>query len=504
MNSKPVVGHAAQTNNSQSAVAHKKKPLTRCAVFIFVLLASLFTLSQSATAQVTLRVNNIPTNTPTGATLYVAGNFNGWNPSSTPLSANANGTYSIVLNPPTGILEYKFTRGSWSNPEGNESGGFLPNRTYNYTGGTVEIDGLSILSWEDLSSSGGNHTANAQVSIIDDNFYIPQLDRYRRIWLYLPPDYGSNSSKYYPVLYMHDGQNLFDAAYSYAGEWGVDEMLSLLALDQADYSCIVVGIDNGGALRLNEYSPWQNPTYGGGDGDEYISFIVNTLKPFIDEHYRTLSEREHTGIMGSSMGGLISLYAALEYPEVFGRAGIFSPSLWFSDEIFTFAQTHPHESQMKIDFMCGDQESGTMVPLMQDMYNLLLTNGFSTEELQYEVVAGGQHNETLWHNEFSETYQWLFDNTTTGNHTAPAISAPKTRVYPNPTGDLLIIDVPQNNPSCRPNRIELSNSKGQLVLDRSITGSDSLSLSILPNGVYFWRVKQDDFTLSSGKIEIIK
>jgi metallo-beta-lactamase class B len=144
-------------------------------------------------------------------------------------------------------------------------------------------------------------TATASVSILDTAFAMPQLERTRRIWLYLPPGYAA-STRRYPVLYMHDGQNLFDAATSFAGEWGVDETLdSLHAL--GDPGVIVVGIDNGRMKRMDEYTPWHNTRYGGGEGDAYVDFLTQTLKPYVDAHYRTLAERVHTGVAGSSMGG---------------------------------------------------------------------------------------------------------------------------------------------------------------------------------------------------------
>lgn len=480
------------------------KKITRLLLALWVGILSLVGNFSYSFAQVTLTVSSLPANTPAGATLYVAGNFNAWNPSGTALIAQPNGTYTATITPAIGMLEFKFTRGSWLSVEGNESGTFMPNRTYNYTGGAAQINDLSILSWEDLAgSSSTNHTANAQVSLLDLDFYMPQLDRYRRIWLYLPPDYSSNPGKHYPVLYMHDGQNLFDAAYSFAGEWGVDEILTDRAQNHADYGCIVVGIDNGGTLRIDEYSPWQNPAYGGGDGDEYVSFIVNTLKPFIDEHYRTLAGREHTGIMGSSMGGLISFYAALQYPEVFGRAGIFSPSFWFSNEVFAFAQAHPHQDQMRIDFVCGDQESATMVPLMQDMYNLLLANGFDSNELRYTVIPGGQHNEALWHNVFGDSYTWLFDNTTT-NYTQNVETLKKPYIFPNPVSDYFTIALPNNAAPNRPNRLELWNYKGNLILDTQVSENDSISVKNLPNGLYFLHLKHNKQTLFTQKLDIVK
>lgn len=124
---------------------------------------------------------------------------------------------------------------------------------------------------------------------------------------------------------MHDGQNVFETATSFSGEWEVDESLNALH-ENGDYGCIVVAIDNGGAFRLDEYSPWINTQFGEGQGDDYMQFIINTLKPDIDNSYRTKPERDYTGIMGSSMGGLISMYGGMEYNSVFSKIGAFSPS----------------------------------------------------------------------------------------------------------------------------------------------------------------------------------
>ncbi|MDV7392611.1 alpha/beta hydrolase-fold protein, partial [Arthrospira platensis SPKY1] len=168
--------------------------------------------------------------------------------------------------------------------EGNANGGFLPNRTFNFTGNPQTLN-LSILTWEDLGG-GSNSTAAANVQIMNNAFFMPQLNRSRRIWVYLPPDYNT-SNKHYPVIYMKDGQNLFDQATSFSGEWQVDETLNTL-FNQGDYGAIVVGIDNGGSERLNEYSPWVNAQYGGGQGNAYMAFVAETLKPHIDANFRTL------------------------------------------------------------------------------------------------------------------------------------------------------------------------------------------------------------------------
>ncbi|NCF68037.1 MAG: alpha/beta hydrolase [Chloroflexi bacterium] len=156
----------------------------------------------------------------------------------------------------------------------------------------------------------------------------PQLHNGRDIIVYLPPSYN-HGSKRYPVLYMHDGQNLFDHETSFAGEWCVDDTLEELAASEG-LEAIVVGISNTGPDRLNEYSPFVDPTYGGGHGNQYIAFIANTLKPLVDKHFRTHPQRRKTGIMGSSLGGLISLYAFFRREDIFGFAGVMSPSLWFA------------------------------------------------------------------------------------------------------------------------------------------------------------------------------
>jgi alpha-glucosidase len=167
----------------------------------------------------------------------------------------------------------------------------LPDRTFTFTGQPQTLN-LTILSWEDVG--GTNSTAAANVSILNTQFWMPELNRSRRIWLYLPPDYAT-STKHYPVIYMKDGQNLFDAVTSFSGEWQVDETLNTLFAN-GDYGAIVVGIDNGGAERLNEYSPWNNPQYGGGQGALYMDFVAETLKPFIDANYRTLPQGATTAL----------------------------------------------------------------------------------------------------------------------------------------------------------------------------------------------------------------
>jgi predicted alpha/beta superfamily hydrolase len=371
----------------------------------FKILSSLFLLMNFCltSAEVTMIVSSIPPNTPPGDDIYIAGNFQGWNPGDPDyaLQPNLLGKPQITIQG-TGTIEFKFTRGDWQTVEGNENGGFLPNRTFTF--GSSDTLDIVILSWEDIG--GSNHTAAENVVVMDDDFYMPQLNRYRRIWLYLPPDYET-TTKHYPVLFMHDGQNLFDLATSFAGEWEVDETLNAL-FDQGKGVPIVVGIDNGSIHRINEYTPWINPQYGGGEGDLYASFIVETLKPYIDQNYRTKPEREFTGVMGSSLGGLISHYIGLKYQDIFSKAGIFSPSFWFSDSAFVFTYETGKQNAMRYYMMGGTNESGSLVQEMNLMKDTLHEAGFEDEEIYLKVVQGGQHNEYLWRTQFKEAYEWLF------------------------------------------------------------------------------------------------
>lgn len=246
------------------------------------------------------------------------------------------------------------------------------------------------------------HTASENVRILNDAFYIPTLDRSRRIWLYLPKGYDKSKKKF-PVLYMHDGQNLFDEATSYSGEWRIDEIL-----DSVPLACIVIGIDNGESKRMNEYNPNDTEQFGKGEGRQYLEFIVKTLKPYIDKNYRTLRSRKNTLMAGSSMGGLITFYAGLFYPKVFGKLGILSPAFWISpkisDEIKKQVKAKTHSGQ-KYFFYGGGAENQTMVSDMVSVYDLM--NAYSKAKMKIIVWPDGRHNEVTWSNVFPEFYNWI-------------------------------------------------------------------------------------------------
>lgn len=200
---------------------------------------------------------------------------------------------------------------------------------------------------------------------------------------------------------MHDAQNLFDKSTSFSGEWDIDE-----TLDSLNAETIVVGIEHGNEKRIEELTPFKNEKYGGGKADNYLDFIVKTLKPHIDKNYRTIKKTEATTIAGSSLGGLVSYYAILKYPDVFGKAIVFSPSFWFSNEIYAFTEKSP-KMNTKMYFLCGDNEDEAMVNDMNKMTDLLKRKVNSFSQIEIQVVEGGQHNEKLWREAFPKAYLWL-------------------------------------------------------------------------------------------------
>ena len=240
--------------------------------------------------------------------------------------------------------------------------------------------------------------------VIELHLDAPRLHSDKTIWVYLPFGY-EQSERRYPVIYMHDGQNVFDHAESYKREWHVEEKLNNLHSE-----AIVVGIEHGGSThRIDELTPYKNDAYGGGHADDYLDFLINILKPHIDEHYRTMPEAEHTTIFGSSFGGLISFYALLKFPEIFGSAGVFSPSFWFSEEIFKLIQ-ETKKINGRIYFMAGDHESKAMLPDLDRMENLVLERVADKNQVYKKIVHNGRHNEKSWRKQFSDAYLWLMQD----------------------------------------------------------------------------------------------
>ena len=282
--------------------------------------------------------------------------------------------------------------------------------------------------WQDYRRAhpAAGHTVVGTLKV-RERVWSPQLRNRRDILVHLPPSYEQGRRRY-PVLYMHDGQNLFDEHTSYAGEWHVDETMQTLG--RYGIEAIIVGIPNMEGKRLTEYSPFDAPDHGRGQGDRYLSFLAETLKPLIDRDFRTLKDRRHTGLMGSSMGGLISLYGFFHCQKVFGFAGVMSPSFWYANRaIYAYVQQAPYVPG-KIYLDVGTREYGGSVTEkaarrqsrrhyagVRHMKRILVRKGYRLRrELLVVEERGAGHNEPSWARRLPLALRFLlFDDDTAGS-----------------------------------------------------------------------------------------
>ena len=244
--------------------------------------------------------------------------------------------------------------------------------------------------------------------------YIEYHKSPRDVIVYLPPDYNSSRDLHYPVIYMHDGQNLFDAATAFGGnEWGLDETAEQMIATGEIQPLIIVGIYNAGVERLAEYTPVKDKRGRGGRARAYGKQIVNELKPLIDKHYRTLPDAANTGIGGSSLGGLVSLYLGMQYPEVFGKLLVMSPSVWWaSAAILKDIRKRRSKIRQKIWLDIGTREDvrpEICVEQVRQLRDALTEKGWTLgEDLAYMEDEGGGHNELAWGYRAPDALKFLF------------------------------------------------------------------------------------------------
>lgn len=279
--------------------------------------------------------------------------------------------------------------------------------------------------YHDLYPRHLGHFVSGNV-LVGRDLYSPRLASHRDILVYLPPSYAS-SDRRYPVLYMHDGQNLFDPATSFAGEWAVDETMEHLAYAHG-LEAIVVGIPNAGRHRVDEYSPFVEPRLGGGRGDSYLGFLAHTVKPLIDHDFRTLPDRTQTALLGSSMGGLISLYGYFRFSEVFGLAGVMSPSLWFGGEaVFDYVESAGY-APGRIYLDAGTRELGEDLhnglphratssrqyyASVRRMKRILIRKGYRpTVDILHVEEKWAGHSESSWARRFPAAIRFLLTGAT--------------------------------------------------------------------------------------------
>ncbi|MCB0836003.1 MAG: alpha/beta hydrolase [Bacteroidetes bacterium] len=247
------------------------------------------------------------------------------------------------------------------------------------------------------------------IKIIEEDYEIPQLGRKRRISALLPYDYEETTHSY-PVLYLHDGQNLFNENAPF-GNWAIDHSMAALAREGLK-DLIIIAIDHGGEERITEYSPYFNPKFGEGEGELYIQFLLETLKPYVDRKYRVKPEREFTGIGGSSMGGLISLYAGIVYGQYFGKMMIFSPSLWISPKLYYHSSNFIASEPTELYVYSGEKESRNHISNVKRLQSSLFRTNADQSKLRFHLSINpeGTHSEVHWKNAFPNAVKWLYFN----------------------------------------------------------------------------------------------
>ncbi|XEY23252.1 alpha/beta hydrolase-fold protein [Candidatus Uabimicrobium helgolandensis] len=352
----------------------------------------------------------VPENTPTDSDIYICGNhknLGGWVPNATKLNKVGERQYqaSFIFNEGT-HLDYKFTRGSWETVEKDQNFFEYPDRSVYVTKGrTVHF---AIHNWADMGKPKlkASHTWSGIIKE-HNGFLATKLGNKRNIWVYLPPNYPKSPSKRYPVLYAHDGNNVFDSRTAFLGvEWELDETAEKLVKEKKIREVIIVAIENN-IQRQEEYTHVYMENYGGGKADLYADFIINDLKPFIDKTYRTLKHRQYTGIMGSSLGGLVSMYISWKYSDVFSMAGVVSPSVWWGNkDIIRFIKENKLKNKIKIWLDIGtlegkmdddDDEIPYAVHDTRLLRDTLVNNGFKLGyDLAYFEIEGARHNEAAW------------------------------------------------------------------------------------------------------------
>jgi len=372
----------------------------------------------AACVGVTILVS-VPAGTPPSDPLWLTGNvpaLGPWDPRGVALRAQ-NGMLCATLELPFGAaLEFKVTRGSWDTVETAASGEGVPNRTHTVTG--PETVHVAVAGWGDRPATNGVHTWSGDVRHLGriESWW---LGNARDVWVYLPPGYDRDAQRRYPVVYFHDGQNVFDAMTAFAGvEWGADETVERLVALGAMRPVIAVAVANT-SERAQEYSHVRDPERGGGGcADLYVKFLAKELKPRIDSEFRTLTGLAHTALVGSSLGGLVSLYGGLAAWEKFGLVGAMSPALEWGDRDIEHRYEHAPTAQLPLKLWVdmGTHEDGAAnadasanVLELRRFRELLVRRGYvEGVSLATMEVDGALHDEAAWAARLPNVLRFLF------------------------------------------------------------------------------------------------
>jgi enterochelin esterase-like enzyme len=245
-----------------------------------------------------------------------------------------------------------------------------------------------------------------------EQFGSRHLHNQRDFIVYLPPGYHEQPQRSFPVLYLHDGQNLFDGSTSFipGNYWHVGETADFMIHQGLVQPLIIVGIYNYGRHRLREYTPTRAPKLGGGSANRYAKFLLDEVRPFLRNNYRILEGPENTGIGGSSLGGLVSLYLGLRWPKIFGSIAALSPSVWWNERvILRFAAATTVRPLPRIWLDIGTNEGPRILDDVERFRDILIGKGWQLgRDLHYQRVEGGEHNEAAWAQRVGPFLHFLF------------------------------------------------------------------------------------------------
>jgi predicted alpha/beta superfamily hydrolase len=381
--------------------------------------------NQRATAppeKVTIHfVVTVPPETPRYQQLFLAGNvteLGSWRAEGLELKKDDDGKYSTTVQLAGGVpVEYKITRGSWNSVERGADGIEMDNRTFNPV--KTQSVALEVSTWVDQGKSEpGKSTASGNIRT-HVGFHSTLLNNDRSLAVYLPPGYDQNPDQRYPVLYMQDGQNIFDTATSFAGvEWNADETAEKL-INAGTISPVIIVAINNTPDRTEEYTPLQTSESDPvARGVYYGWFVAYEAKRFIDNTYRTLPDRDNTTIAGSSLGGLIALDTARAHKDIFGAVAALSPSLWSAEGELLSQWTADHDwmggTRFWIDM--GERETedypaGEAVPHLQTLVATLESAGLTKGNGYQDFIAqGDEQNEAAWSKRFDQVLIYLYGN----------------------------------------------------------------------------------------------
>lgn len=422
-----------------------------------------------------IQVGNITLNATVPASTkncFVVGSFNSWAWGAPTAMTKLSETQFTITLPKEQGISYKYTSGSNSRyEEVTIDGAPIQDRTAKPTAenpnptitdvvakwkmqpgdyGDILIDMLSIESTPYMTIDGGKRT----------------------VMVYMPNDYKETAERY-PVMYMLDGQNIFSPGGPY-GSWDIDVLLEDFQA-KGKKSCIIVGINNS-ANRGSEYNPIGDPEKGA--DKTTMPFIVNILKPYIDANYRTLPQREYTGLGGSSLGGITSAFGVLQYQDVFSRGCLFSPSYWYNHpaifDTFMNNWNRNGENKFRLYQIGGTQESTTMTTHMQDAFDILKNSkGFTDSEIKNIASPTMLHNEASWKAAFIEAFEWLWEDY--------IIYGPASVNNPVKESSLKISIVDRQISVQGNGEIQIFNLASQKVAN----GFNNIVTNSLPVGVYF-------------------